>query len=304
MTQVYLCDILTQIENLDSNFSHTKKNQRQMIKAILSQKKIGFIGVGNMATSIISGLLDSCRVSNSQVYISDRDKRRLSIKKRRLKVKAVANNLELVKLADIIILCVKPQDIKGVLEEIKNEIIKDKIVISIAAGITLDFLKRYLLKKVKLIRVMPNIGSLVQEAMVCISYDKGLDSKSKDIAKMIFEAIGEVEEIDEKLMDIITSLSGSGPAYIAYVVSSLIDAANLEGLSKDKAKRLTLQTAKGTIKLLKDERIEPEQLIKMVSSKGGTTEAAFKVFKKHRLNYIFSKAIKAAIKRSEELSKR
>ena len=270
---------------------------------VLSGKKIGFLGAGNMATSIIQGLIASKKVKRDQIYISDKDRRKRTAKKRLLKVKVAKNNIDLINSSDIVILCVKPQDIEGTLKEIQTTYNKDKIIISIIAGVKLSLLSRYVSKDAKLIRVMPNIGSLAQESITAINYSKNLDSKTKKIVESIFNAVGETEEIDEKQMDIVTALSGSGPAYIAYMLNSLIKASIKEGLSKSKAQHLSFQMAKGAIELLKEKKIEIEDLIKMVTSKGGTTEAALKVFNKRGLNKIIIEAVKAATKKSKELSR-
>ena len=271
--------------------------------SILSRKKIGFVGAGNMATSIIQGLIASKKVKRGQIYISDKDRRKRTAKKRLLKVKVAKNNIDLINSSDIVILCVKPQDIEGTLKEIQTTYNKDKIIISIVAGVKLSFLSKYVSKDAKIIRVMPNIGSLAQESITAINYSKNLDSKTKKIVKSIFNAVGETEEINEKQMDIVTALSGSGPAYIAYILNCLIKTSIKEGLSKSKAQHLSFQMAKGTIDLLKEKKIEIENLIKMVTSKGGTTDAALDIFNKKRLNKIIAEAIKVAAKRSKELSR-
>lgn len=268
----------------------------------LNNKRIGFIGAGNMAVSIIRGLLLSKKVKSNQIYISDKNKRKQAAVKRILKVEKAKNNVDLVDLSDIVILCVKPQNIDEVLSEIKQEIDAGKIVISIAAGVKLSLLRKNL-KKAKLIRIMPNVGALTQESITAVSYSRNVDSKSKKLAKSIFDAIGEVEEVDHKKMDAVTALSGSGPAYIAYVLDSLIKAAKAEGLNKHEAEHFAYQMMNGTIKLIKEKDMQLKDIIKMVTSKGGTTEAALKVFNKKKLSKIITEALKAATKRSKELSK-
>lgn len=270
---------------------------------ILKDKIIGFIGAGNMASAIIEGLLISRKVKSCSIYISDKDNNKKLKKKRNLKIKVAGNNRELIKASDIIIIAVKPRDINDLLEEIKNDISSEKVVISIAAGITIKHLKRYISGNNNIIRVMPNIGSLKQESMTCLSFSRNTASYVKETVVSIFSGIGKVEEISEKDMHLATALSGSGPAYIAYFLNLLIKAAKKEGLSFEKARRMTLQTARSSISLLEDKNIGLDELIRMVASKGGTTEAALKVFKDKKMDEILRDAFKAAVKRSKDLLK-
>jgi pyrroline-5-carboxylate reductase len=270
--------------------------------SLLKVEKIGFIGAGNMARAIIEGLILSKAIKPNQIYINDKNRQRKTYAEKKFKVKSARDNRQLIDVSSVVVICVKPRDVRGVLEELSCRYKEEKLIISIAAGIKLNFLRNFLSARAKLVRVMPNIGSLVQESISVISYGPFLDSKSKKIAQIIFGAVGEVEEINERQMDAVTSLSGSGPAYLAYILNSLIKASQRKGLSKSKLKGLTFQMAEGTIKLLKEKKIKPENLIKMVASKGGTTEAALDVFKAKKLDKIISEAVKAAEKRAKKLS--
>lgn len=273
-------------------------------KNVLNNKKIGFIGAGNMATAIIEGLLASKTVKNSQIYISDKDNRKKSQKKKSLKVKTAKDNVELVTVCDIIILAVKPQNIEDVLNEIKDHLGAKKLIISIAAGVSTAYLRKFIPRKVNVVRVMPNVGSQVQESMTALSFKDNVSPHVKKIVESIFLAVGEVEKIKEKDMDVVTALSGSGPAYMAYIWDSFIKEAQRQGLDKRKAYILAMQMTKASIILLKETNVELDSLIKMVASKGGTTEAALKVFKEKKLNEILAEGLKAATKRSKELTKR
>ncbi|MCK5306944.1 MAG: pyrroline-5-carboxylate reductase [Candidatus Omnitrophica bacterium] len=269
---------------------------------MLKNKKIGFIGAGNMATAIIGGLIGSGAVRAGDVYISEKDKRKRLKKAGLLKVGQVQDNKELLERCDIVVLSVKPQDIDAVLAEIKELPGYGKLIISIAAGITTKHIKKYLLKT-SVVRAMPNIGCLKEKSVTAVCFGGGVDIKAKKAVRAIFCAVGKVEEVSEKQMDAVTALSGSGPAYIAYICKALAAAALEEGLSKKKARRLIFETVLSTVFLLSEKNMDFDKLIKMVASKGGTTEAALKVYESSKLDKILKEGIKAAVKRSKKLSK-
>jgi pyrroline-5-carboxylate reductase len=268
----------------------------------LKSKKLGFIGAGNMSKAIIKGLLASEEVRPKGIFISDINKKRLQKAKKELGINAVSSNSDLVLEADIIIVAVKPQDIRSVLENIASCIKKDQVIISIAAGVTLKTLSTYLKKK-HIVRVMPNLGCFINESASALSFLKGEKKNVKVLAESIFGAIGAVVEVSEEEMDIVTALSGSGPAYIALFNQILLNSARKAGLDYSKAKMLFHQTHFSTSHFLKHGLMDSQSLIERVSSKGGTTEAALKQFKKMKLEKVLDSGFKAAIKRSKELSK-
>jgi pyrroline-5-carboxylate reductase len=269
----------------------------------MKRERIGFIGAGNMASSIIKGIIEAKAFERNKIYISDKNNKRKAAKKKTFKVKAAKDNKDLVESVQIVLLCVKPQDIDQVLSQIASCVTEDKLIISIAAGVTRKYIEKFLPKNTKVIRVMPNIVSLVRESMSVLSYGKSLDSKSKKTVEYIFNCVGQTEHVEEKYMDTVTALSGSGPAYIAYLLKFLIEASVEEGLSRKEAEKLTFQTAEGVIKLIRERNIKLDELIKMVASKGGTTEAALDEFRKNKMDKIIKKAVKAASKRSKNLSR-
>jgi pyrroline-5-carboxylate reductase len=268
----------------------------------INQYKIGFIGCGNMAQAIIKGLIKAKALSSKSILASDLDLKRLSRNAKALGIKKCKSNAQLVLDADIIIIAVKPQDIKAVLDEISQQASSKKIVISIAAGITRKFIKKYL-KNGHIIRVMPNIGSLRNESATAICFSETESKGIKEKASAIFESIGLVHEVKEKDMDIVTALSGSGPAYLAFIYKVLSESASQAGLNKQTASSLISQTALAAASFLLENQMSAEELIKKVTSKGGTTEAAMKVFKREKIDKILSKGFKAALKRAKELSK-
>jgi len=260
--------------------------------------KIGFIGTGNMATALIR------RIKSDKKYIilaSDKNKSKINKTKKELKIQT-GNNKDLVKKSQIVFLCVKPKDIKDILEEIKD-LIKNKIIVSIAAGVKIKSIENIVGKNKKIVRVMPNINCIVGEMAAGYSYNKNVEKSDKKIINNLLNKSGLALEVSENKLDIVTALSGSGPAFVAYLINNFTNSSAKCGLSKGAAYKLSIQTFFGTSKLLKETKINPEELIKMVSSKKGTTVAGLDQLKKLKINQIIEKTIKATYKRSKELGK-
>ena len=266
-------------------------------------KKIGIIGCGNMGESLLKGLSRIMEKSTS-IMVSETDALRRSEIQAKYKIIVEIDNNVLVKYSDIVILAVKPQDFEKVLkQEVCCGISKDKLLISIAAGVTTKYIESVVGKDVPVIRVMPNMAAKIGEAISSISGGRFARAEDMKTAKEIFETAGEVVEVEEDLVDSVTAISGSGPAYFFYMVEALIEAAKDLGLKDEIAKKLVLKTALGSAKLLEALKEDPAVLIKKVASKGGTTEAAFKVFESKKFKSIVKEACKKAHSRSKELSK-
>ena len=268
----------------------------------LKNIKFGFIGAGNMSTAIIKGMLASKAVSAKSVFVSDVKRNNSLNLSKHLGIKSKLNNEDLIKEVDVIVIAVKPQDIKAVLEEMCSSVKSSQIVISIAAGVSMKILHRYL-KNTHVVRVMPNLGCFVNESATALSFAKGETKRVKDISKALFSLIGIVTDVTEKQMDVVTALSGSGPAYIAFLSRTLVCSAHQAGLDMAKAKKMFNHTLLASSLFLDQNILDAENLMKQVTSKGGTTEAALSVFKRKKMDKILDSALKAAIKRAKELSK-
>lgn len=266
--------------------------------------KIGFIGAGNMAGALIKGIISAEVFSARDVLVYDIVQERLSQLSEQFGVEVAVSSTKLVEIADIIVLSVKPQNFTEVLEGIKGRVGKEKLVISIAAGVTTSSIAEFL-PDAAIIRVMPNTPALVGEGATAI-YSRNADNKAVDSVVKIFSAVGKAVVVEkEELIDAVTAVSGSGPAYFFLLMEEMIKAGVKLGLSEDVAKELVLQTAKGAAILAgkADENKEgPAELRKKVTSPGGTTEAALKVFAENQFNELVSNALKAACDRSKELS--
>jgi pyrroline-5-carboxylate reductase len=266
--------------------------------------KIGFLGAGNMAEAIIKGIIDAGLYKPADIILADVRSGRVAQLCKKYKTKSAASNCELTKAVDILVLSVKPQNFPQVLDEIRTTVKKRTLIVSIAAGITTGRIKK-VLGNVPVIRVMPNTPALIGQGAAAIYATPNAKSKLKTVKK-IFSAIGIAETVgSEKLLDAVTAVSGSGPAYFFLLMEEMVKAAVKLGLKRQLAEKLVLQTAKGTGFLAVEAAGRgqtPDILRKNVTSPGGTTEAALKVFSKSHFEKIVADALTAAAERSKELS--
>ncbi len=263
---------------------------------------IGFIGGGNMAEAMIKGARGEGQGAMQEILVSEPGAERRLFLERTYGVMTTVSNVEAVSSCDIIILAVKPQIMEAVLGEIAEVIDDTKTVVSIAAGITLSYLQSRL-KTNKIIRVMPNTPALIQEGMSVYSLCECFAGSEINVVKSILMSIGRVIALPERLMDAVTAVSGSGPAFIALFIEAMIEAGEKLGLNRNDATELAVQTALGTAKLL-DTGMSTEKLRQMVTSPGGTTAAGLKVFEEKGLKPVVLDALLAAKNRAEELGKK
>lgn len=260
---------------------------------------IGFLGGGNMAEAMIKGMTAK---GMKDVFVSEpREERRRQLQQI-YGIRATSSNNEVVSACDIIVLAVKPQNMETVLTEIAPSVNDAKTIVSIAAGITLGYLQAKLNTK-SLIRVMPNTPALVQEGMSVMSLCGCSYGAELNVVKSILMSIGKVITLPEKMMDAVTALSGSGPAFVALFAEAMIEGGCNLGLSPADSRELTVQTLLGTAKLL-DSGMPADKLRIMVTSPGGTTEAGLKVFEERSVRTAVNEALLAAMKRAGELGRR
>jgi pyrroline-5-carboxylate reductase len=275
--------------------------------------KIGFIGAGNMGEALMGALIKSNITKPNFIYASDTNEKRLKSLSKAYNINILKENFKLFSECDIIVLAIKPQQMGPVLSEISGntgyKISHKKLIISIAAGISIRKLENLLYKpldekhrkKLPIVRVMPNTPALVLSGISGMSANKFASSNDIKVSKTILESAGEVIEFNEKDLDAVTAVSGSGPAYVFYLIESMTAGGIKSGLSLKKSAKLTLATVKGAVKLLEESKESAEALRKKVTSPGGTTEAAFKILSKAKVKDTIVKAIVAARKRSKEL---
>jgi pyrroline-5-carboxylate reductase len=265
---------------------------------------IGFIGAGNMAEALIKGVTNAKLYTPENVFISDIRAERLKLLAEKYSVIACEENVELAAKVQTVVLSVKPQNMSDALESIKESIGSEKLVISIAAGIKVANISA-VLGDVAIVRVMPNTPALIgQGAGALFANERARPMLNKAVE--IFSAVGKAVIVDdEDLIDAVTALSGSGPAYYFLVMEEMIKTGARLGLPDDVAKDLVLQTAKGAGLLAVEANKNgenPAELRKKVTSPGGTTEAALEVFKEGKISELISAAINRAYERSRELS--
>jgi len=262
---------------------------------------VGFLGAGNMGEALIKGLLAAKLVPADAIFATDVRPERLKELDRQYGIQVSSDNAGLVRSADIVILAVKPQIMDAVVTEIAPAVTRRKLLISIAAGVATEKIRSRLPRDSRLIRVMPNTPALVLEGATAIAKADGLEPGDLDIAREIFAAVGRVVVLGEDMIDAVTGLSGSGPAYVAVVIESLADGGVRMGLDRATAMTLATQTVLGAAKLLLETGLHPGALKDMVSSPGGTTIAGIAALEEGGLRTTFIKAVERATQRSREL---
>ncbi len=269
---------------------------------MLNDKKIGFIGSGNMGQALISGLIVSGSAVPENIICSDVKEDTLETIRETYGVHTTKSNQEVVASSEIIIYAVKPQIMASVLRETADSLDMSKLVISIAAGVPMEAIESCLNKDLRLIRVMPNVAASVKEGAAAIAAGAHAREEDIELAMSIFNSVGRSVFLKENyLMDAVTGLSGSGPAYIFLVVDALADAGVKVGLSRQDALLLSIQTVLGAAKMLLETKAHPGQLKDMVTSPGGTAIAGLHTLEKGGLRTTLINAVEAATMRSIEL---
>jgi len=273
-------------------------------------KKLGFIGGGNMAEALTHGLIQQKVFKPADIIVSDVAPERRRKLARSLKVATTDDNTEVLRESAAVLLAVKPQTIHAVMAELAAELAKagkkkgGKLFISIAAGITIERLTRGLGKRARVIRVMPNAPAMVGHGMAAMVRARGASPADERFALKIFSAVGDAVALkDEKLLDVVTALSGSGPAYVYLFAKAMADAAVSENIPRELAIRMTLKTIRGAEHLMRESKRDVADLIRAVASPGGTTEAALRRFAEHGFSDIVAAALHAASDRSRELGR-
>jgi len=265
--------------------------------------KTGFIGAGNMATALIKGLIQSGVYNQDQLLASDQDEEALKNISAQFGLECYSSNSELVRECSIVVLSVKPQNMRDVLEEAKGEIRDDHLIISIAAGIPLSMIRSIIGRDIPLIRVMPNTPALVQKGVSALAGGELAMPEHMAMSRTIFDAVGDTVEVEETMMDAVTALSGSGPGYVFRMMECMVDAGVAVGLERDTTISLVVQTFLGAAHLAKKSDDSLSQLREKVTSPGGTTAEGLAIFDKMGLEDITRKAVEAACKSSVELGK-
>jgi pyrroline-5-carboxylate reductase len=261
---------------------------------------IGFVGAGNMGEALIRGLVGGKVVRPADLWVSEPDAARRSRLVKGYRVRAAEGNADLARRCGVIVLAVKPQLVPAVLAEIAPVAGRGKLVVSLAAGVSLAALEKAL--KARLVRTMPNTPALVGEGATAIAWGRGVTAADKRLVLRLFGSVGTTVEVAEGLMDAVTGLSGSGPAYVFTVIQALADGGVQAGLPRAVALQLAAQTALGAAQMVLATGAHPHQLRDQVASPGGTTIRGIAELEERGVPGAFMAAVRAAALRSKELS--
>src|SRR5262245_28131440 len=267
---------------------------------ISPDRRIGFVGAGNMAESLIAGLLDGKQATSSQLIASDIDRNRCELILGRYGIAAAEKNREAVVEADIVVLAVEPQVLDEVLREIASDVRATALVISVAAGYPIDRIGGHLpqLSSRKIVRAMPNTPSMIREGVTAWASLEELSAEDAAIVAALFQSVGEVLMVRESLLDAVTGLSGGGPAYVYVLIEALADGGVKMGLPRQTAQLLAAQTVAGAARMVLESGEHPGMLKDRVASPGGTTIAGLHALERGQFRATISSAVEAATKRS------
>ncbi len=267
--------------------------------------RIGFAGAGNMAEALIRGLLGAGLYSAKEIVASDIDARKRSAMKRRLGIAMTSDNGAVVRDSGVVVLAVKPQVIDAVLAEMRPAVSARKVFISIAAGVSTAQIERALGGEARVVRVMPNTPALLGKAMSVVVRGAAARLSDEKLALKLLRAVGRARAVrDEQLIDAVTGLSGSGPAYVYRVAEALIEGGVEAGLEPEMAQELALQTIAGAAAMLQEAGESPARLRQAVTSPGGTTQAGLEEMARRGLTTTLVEGVCRATERSRELGER
>jgi pyrroline-5-carboxylate reductase len=264
-------------------------------------RRIGFLGGGNMAGALIRGLLHSSMVTADQIQATDVKEERRAELERVYGIKAIDDNEALVRWANVVVISVKPQIVDRVLGSIAAGLDKDDLVVSVAAGVPLEAIEARLPSSARVIRSMPNTAAIALAGATAIAPGSHATREDVEVARALFEAVGRCVVLDESLLDAVTGLSGSGPAYVMLMIEALADGGVKVGLGRDTALLLAAQTVYGAAKLQLETGEHPGRLKDMVTSPGGTAIAGLHTLEAGGLRRTLIDAVEAAARRSAEL---
>ena len=270
----------------------------------MKTKSIGFVGAGNMAGALIKGLLHSGTVDAAQIQASDVREERLAELAAAHGIATTKDNAKLAAWADIIVLAVKPQVIDKVMVPIAQAIRPHALVVSIAAGVPIESLESRLPPGTRVVRTMPNTAAIALAGATAIAPGTHASTEDLDLARQLFEATGRVVMLDESLLDAVTGLSGSGPAYIMLIIEALADGGVKVGLHRETALLLAAQTVYGSAKLLLETGEHPGRIKDTVTSPGGTAIAGLHTLEAGGLRTTLINAVESATRRSIELGEK
>jgi len=267
------------------------------------RKRLVFIGGGNMAEALLRGILAADRMRPDEILVTDVREERLAYLKSTYRIAASSDNAGAARQAETILLAVKPQVMTRALDDLKSAVGDSQLLISIAAGLSTTTIAAQFPHSVRVVRVMPNTPALVLEGVSALARGSHATTQDLETARQLFEAVGKVAVVDESLMDAVTGLSGSGPAYVFLIIEALADAGVKVGLPRDVAQALAAQTVRGAARMVLETGKHPGELKDMVASPGGTTIAGLHALEQGGVRAALINAVEVAARRSQELGK-
>jgi len=268
------------------------------------KRPLGVIGAGNMATAIVKGLLRKKLIEPKMLYIFDVDYSKVSRLAEETSIHKSSSNKEVVENSSIVILAVKPNVYPLVLDEIKDKLYEEHILISIAAGISMQYIKEKIEDRCRVVRVMPNTPALIGEGMIAVCKGHGLAEEDRKMVFSFLSALGKVEEVDEKYINAVTGISGSSPAYVYMFIEALADGGVMMGLPRDQAYRIASQAVLGSAKMVLESQKHPGVLKDMVCSPGGTTIEAVYALEQKGFRGIVMEAVKRCAEKGEAMNRK
>ncbi|MGV3487751.1 MAG: pyrroline-5-carboxylate reductase [Tuberibacillus sp.] len=266
------------------------------------EQKVAFIGAGSMAEAIISGIIKKGFIHPENIHVTNKgNEERLERLKTLYKVSCFRDKKEVLNGTNVIILAVKPKDVAEALTSFRPFIRSDHRLISVVAGVSTDFISQVMMKPIPVVRAMPNTSAAIGLSATAMAAGRYASHEDLDWARTLFETIGTVVTVEENDLHAVTGLSGSGPAYIYYLVESLEKAAKELGLKKGTARELIVQTLAGTAEMLKSSKTDASELRKQVTSPKGTTQAGLEVLQKYQYQEALIACVRRAAERSMEL---
>lgn len=262
---------------------------------------LGFVGCGNMARAMLQGILQKKLYNSEDIIVSRRNEKALAEIKEQLSVNVTADNAEVAQKADVLVLAVKPFQFETVIGEIRDVVQEDTLVISIAAGQTMENIERLFGKNIKLVRSMPNTPALVLEGAAGVCFNEKVNDVDKKMVMDIFSSFGIAHEVPESMMDTVVGVSGSSPAYVFMFIEAMADGAVADGMPRAQAYELAAQSVLGSAKMVLETGKHPGELKDMVCSPAGTTIEAVRVLEQKGFRSAVIEAMKACVKKAKEM---
>lgn len=267
-------------------------------------EKIAFIGAGAMSEAIIAGLVENNLINHDHIFVTNHsNEARLNNLEKMYNVTGTYNMDDLLTDTNIVVLAMMPKDIKQVMEKINPFLTENMLIVSVLAGVKIDTIEQLANKRLSIARAMPNTSAAIQQSVTALALNNLVTKKQTTQLEAIFNTIGFITTVEEHQLDIITGISGSGPAYIYYIIEALENVATEFGLDDDIAKQLIVQTIIGAANMVAKSDKPAQQLRKEVASPGGTTEAGLKVLQSYNVQEAFINCVKEATAQSKRLGK-